>query len=238
MMRADIDTLPKPIIEPGFTPSSNGHDHSDKQPDRAKYELFMKRKVSDAEWAEQLHDQAEFHRRKQETPQLSHDFEYLALTETENARYFGESIQGWVRYNVDLGVYMRHDGQRFIADRLGQVVRIAKLIANRTANLIVEPPGEFSSKDAVRHYVTSNKSTGISAILKLGQTEPGIPASSSDFDADPMLFNCLNATINLGTGKPRSHSAADLITKLAPVKYDAGADCLLPSAGTPSPSPH
>lgn len=229
MMRADIDTLPEPMIDPadGFTPSSNGHAHPDHWINRENYEYIQKRKVSDAEWAEQLRSQANDDRRKSETPKLDRDFDYQSLTEAENARYFGEAIQGSVRYNVDQGVYMHHDGPRFIADRLGQVVRMAKLIAKRTANLIVEPPGEFSSKDAIKHFVASNKSTGISAILKLGQTEPGIPANSSDFDADPMLFNCLNATINLRTGKPRSHSAADLITKLAPVKYDAGADCLL-----------
>ena len=152
---------------------------------------------------------------------------YETLTEVENARHLANAIRGTVRHNVNQGVWMHHDGRRFVPDDLGHVVRAAKLLARKTADLIVNPPGDFSEKDAIKHFVGSNKAAGIAAMLKLAQTEPGIPASAADFDTDAMLFNCLTATIDLRTGKPRKHSAADLITKLAPVEYDPAAVCPL-----------
>jgi len=41
------------------------------------------------------------------------------------------------------------------------------------------------------------------------------------WDADPWLLNCLNGTIDLRTGQLREHRCEDMLTKLAPVEYDA-----------------
>ena len=46
-----------------------------------------------------------------------------------------------------------------------------------------------------------------------------------DLDQDHMLFNCRNGTLDLRTGQLRPHRQEDLITKLAPVDYNPGADC-------------
>jgi putative DNA primase/helicase len=48
---------------------------------------------------------------------------------------------------------------------------------------------------------------------------------SALLDADAFAFNCLNGTVDLTTGKLRPHSAADLITKIAPTIYEATATC-------------
>jgi putative DNA primase/helicase len=42
----------------------------------------------------------------------------------------------------------------------------------------------------------------------------------NDFDKDPMLFNCLNCTIDIGRGTSRPHSRLDLITRIAPITYN------------------
>ncbi len=44
-------------------------------------------------------------------------------------------------------------------------------------------------------------------------------------DANPWLLNVENGTIDLYSGAIHSHSAADLITKVAPVRYDPAAQC-------------
>lgn len=152
---------------------------------------------------------------------------YDTLTEAENARHFANAIRGMARFNVDQGVWMRHDGRRYVPDDLGHVVRIAKLIAKRTGNLIVDPPDGFTSKEAIKHYVATNKAAGISAMMKLAQTESEIPVTAAGFDINPMDLNCLNGTVGLHTGNLRPHSAADMITKLAPVEHDPSADCPL-----------
>jgi P4 family phage/plasmid primase-like protien len=57
----------------------------------------------------------------------------------------------------------------------------------------------------------------------LGMLKKLLAVDAAKLDADPWLFNCLNGTIDLRTGQLREHRAADLITKLAPVVYDATA---------------
>lgn len=47
----------------------------------------------------------------------------------------------------------------------------------------------------------------------------------AEFDRHRSLLNVLNCTIDLDTGECREHSAGDLITKCAPVNYEADARC-------------
>jgi putative DNA primase/helicase len=62
-------------------------------------------------------------------------------------------------------------------------------------------------------------------MIALARSEPGIAVGPADLDADPWLLNVRNGTIDLRTGDLRPHQPADLITKLAPVDYDADAPC-------------
>ena len=66
----------------------------------------------------------------------------------------------------------------------------------------------------------SETESRIKAMISLAKSEPGVPIRRSEFDSDPMLFNCANGTIDLRTGKLRSHRREDLITKLSPAMYD------------------
>ncbi len=50
-------------------------------------------------------------------------------------------------------------------------------------------------------------------------------ADYGEFDADPMLFNCLNGTLDLRNGTLRAHIPDDRITRLAPVNFDPAATC-------------
>lgn len=61
------------------------------------------------------------------------------------------------------------------------------------------------------------------AMLKLARYEPRITATLHAFDADPMLLNVLNGTLDLRTGTLRLHNPADLLTKQAHVEYDGTA---------------
>jgi len=51
------------------------------------------------------------------------------------------------------------------------------------------------------------------------------PVSISDFDRNPMLLNVQNGTLNLKTFELQDHNPSDMISKLAPVKYDEKAHC-------------
>ena len=60
-------------------------------------------------------------------------------------------------------------------------------------------------------------------MVVLAQTEPGIPVGTEALDTDPMVLNVANGTLDLSTGRLREHRREDLITKVAPVRYDPGA---------------
>jgi putative DNA primase/helicase len=58
------------------------------------------------------------------------------------------------------------------------------------------------------------------ALLDLAWSQAGVAVAPSVFDADPLLLNCENGTIDLRTGELRPHDRDDLITRLAPVTFD------------------
>jgi putative DNA primase/helicase len=66
----------------------------------------------------------------------------------------------------------------------------------------------------------SESAERLAAMLKVAMSEPGVPATTDQFDADPFAFNVANGTIDLRAGELRAHRREDLITKLAPVTYD------------------
>lgn len=51
------------------------------------------------------------------------------------------------------------------------------------------------------------------------------PKSLNEFDQKPLLFNCLNGTLDLQSITFRKHNPKDFITKIANVKYDEDAVC-------------
>ena len=62
-------------------------------------------------------------------------------------------------------------------------------------------------------------------VLKLAQSERGIPIAPEALDSDPWAWNCANGTVDLQTAQLRPHRREDLITKLCPVAYDPDATC-------------
>jgi putative DNA primase/helicase len=49
------------------------------------------------------------------------------------------------------------------------------------------------------------------------------PVEFAEFDKNPMVFNCLNGTLNLETGVFSPHKAGDMLSKIAGVNYDPNA---------------
>jgi putative DNA primase/helicase len=64
-------------------------------------------------------------------------------------------------------------------------------------------------------------------MVSLARHETTVAVSHEQLDADRMLLNVPNGTIDLRTGKVRVHRRKDLITKLAPVPFEPAAECPL-----------
>lgn len=86
--------------------------------------------------------------------------------------------------------------------------------------------------DAHRKFATaSGNSAKISGMI--AQAEPHMLRSIAEVNADPWLFNCANGTLALkdisgaDAAPLRRHDRADLITRHAPVKYNAESACPL-----------
>ena len=73
----------------------------------------------------------------------------------------------------------------------------------------------------------SEGAKALAYMLDLARSEPGIPVLPATLDQNSWLINCSNGTIDLRTGELREHRREDLITKLAPVQFDANAGCPL-----------
>jgi putative DNA primase/helicase len=62
-------------------------------------------------------------------------------------------------------------------------------------------------------------------MMRWARAEQGIPILPEQMDRDPFLLNVLNGTIDLRTGALQPHDRTQSITKLAPVMFDAEAEC-------------
>ena len=117
------------------------------------------------------------------------------------------------------------DGTRFRTDSTGDVKRRAK---QTVRNMLLEAAvmeNEKHRNEIVAHQIRSESGRAIRAMIALAESDEKIAVQFSDFDCDPMAFNVSNGTIDLKTGELRPQHRQDLLTKLAPIHYDAEATC-------------
>lgn len=141
-------------------------------------------------------------------------------TDLGNARRLVKLFGKDIRYCHAWGQWLVWNGTRWQPDTTGEIQRLAK----DTALSIYGEVARGKDKDE-RGRVASwaNKSESKQAIkdmIDLAQSEPGIPVTPAELDANHYQLNCLNGTIDLRTGKLHRHRRRDLITKLAPVRFD------------------
>jgi len=111
------------------------------------------------------------------------------------------------------------DGQRWVRDDTGEVVRRAKRTV-RAMYAEAEAYEDEARTKLVAHALRSESAGQIKAMIELAQSEPGVAAKPSEFDTDVWLLNVANGTLDLRTGLLREHRREDMITKLAPVAYN------------------
>jgi putative DNA primase/helicase len=141
-----------------------------------------------------------------------------ALTDLGNAERLIANHDEELRYCDPLGGWLFWDGSRWRRDESGQVYRWAIETARAiyTEASIEEEP-EKRAKLAV--WATRSESAQrLDAMVKLARNLA--PATPDEFDADPWLLNVENGTLDLRTGELWEHNRGDMLTKLAPTKYD------------------
>lgn len=136
-----------------------------------------------------------------------------------------------LRYVAAWKAWIVWDGRRFALDPSGQMaVRVAMKFARRLwrdqANLgQSKTANAYDLKKALAFCDNSNKAKAINAIVSLARANERILIEHTELNTDPYLLNVTNGTIDLRTGEIRKHDRSDLITLLAPVRFEPGACC-------------
>lgn len=120
------------------------------------------------------------------------------------------------------------DGRRWAVDDERRIETLAKEVSDDLWPEVFLHAKTAEAKNAKTMFSfarSSNGAAGIRNTVALARSEPGIPILPKDLDQTPWLLNVKNGTLDLRSGDLREHDRADLITKLAPVEYDAEARC-------------
>ncbi len=169
------------------------------------------------------------------------------LTDLGNARRVVKRHGRDLRFVHPWKTWLVWDERRWAEDQIGEAVRRVKetqgsLFKWAEAKLkeLAEQGGEGDQdedeerkaklkqlRQLLAHLLKWEDTRAVARCLESARSEPGIPALPAQLDADPFLLNVLNGTIDLRTGRLRPHRREDLLTKLAPVRYDPRATCPL-----------
>jgi putative DNA primase/helicase len=144
-------------------------------------------------------------------------------TDLGNAERLVERFGSGLRYG--LGKWFVWDQRRWREDDTGAVMRCAAKTARGILREAEKCKDSGQSKALAEWAVESESSQRLLAMVKVASTQDKIVIRADELDADPWLFNVQNGTIDLRTGALRPHDQDDLITKLAPVRFDPDATC-------------
>lgn len=143
-------------------------------------------------------------------------------TDLANARRLAVRHGEDIRFTAERG-WLVWDGRRWAADEKSVQIQAR---AKETSASIYDEVKDAADRDAIyKHARRSQSKSAIENMIWLTRSEPGVPARLVDFDRDGWLFNVASGTLDLRTGRLRSHAREDLITNLASVAFDGAATC-------------
>jgi P4 family phage/plasmid primase-like protien len=160
------------------------------------------------------------------------------FSDVGNSILFAKLFKNKIIYVAGIGWHF-WTGNRWKMDQTGCHYRLARGLSNYYRQLASrlsdqskteQDPNKRNSLLEIADSACSwaHKCESLSTIescLKLAKTEKALVRLSSQLDSNAWLFNCENGTIDLKTGKLLPHDRKNLITKLAPVRYDPNKTC-------------
>jgi putative DNA primase/helicase len=144
-------------------------------------------------------------------------------TDLSNAQRFVADHGATSRYCTAKDRWLVWDGSRWRWDDTEAVVASAQqTVEGMLAEAMVVQNYQQRLSDG-KHAIYSGHRARIDAMLYLARTYLAVRVE--DLDADPLLFNVANGTLDLRTGELKPHDPAQLITKLSPIAYDPNTEC-------------
>jgi len=142
-------------------------------------------------------------------------------TDLDASLRFAEASAELLRYVPGIGWHV-WDGKRWAPNHSSRAFEQAKYCARKWTKRCLETNGENREK-MVRGALSLEGGSHIQAVVKLAESDNRLVIPVSALDRSPWLFNVENGTLDLHAGSLRPHCREDMLTKLAPVQYIAGA---------------
>jgi putative DNA primase/helicase len=124
---------------------------------------------------------------------------------------------GWLAW--DSSRWSRESADKTLERYAGAVVR--SLLVDFIPKLRDREVPDEVVKRVMLHWKISESLGRLKAMVALSEEKADWP--SAGWDAEPLLFNCVNGTVDLRTGELRPHSPSDYLTRLSGVRYEEGA---------------
>ena len=144
-------------------------------------------------------------------------------TDDGNALRFVDRHGELLRYCPPWKTWLVWDGQRWLKGAEGAVKRLTREAARSIFDDLSSALDKDERNEIIRWGKASQNANRIQAMISLALSDERVEVGPEVFDADPMLLNAENGTLDLRTGELRKHAPRDHITKLAPVPYEGGA---------------
>lgn len=147
-------------------------------------------------------------------------------TDLQNAKMLVQKLAGSAKFVTETQVWATCDatGLWHFAQR-GVVERMAKTVNTFWRSHAASETDLQLAAVLIKFAKYSESSAGISSMMRLAQTEPGVEASITDFDANPELFGLKDGVVDLTDFSFRTRAPQDLISKFANVSWQPDSRC-------------
>ena len=146
------------------------------------------------------------------------NFVYEHPTDLGNSTWFAQTRGSEFQYLKPAHTWLCWDLKRWKRDDRGAALSAAKHAILHLREVAATHPDNDVFKRIALHAMASEKEPRLRSMLALAEPELNMPISV--LDADPMLLNVANGTIDLRSGNLRPHAQSDCISRLADVRFD------------------
>jgi putative DNA primase/helicase len=157
-----------------------------------------------------------------EEPQLATGFN---LTDMGNGKRLVARHGRDLLYCYSRKRWLVWDGKRWAVDQTGEIERRAKDTVMSLYDEAETASNDESKAKLINFGRRCENEYRLRGMIRAAQSEPGMPVDPKDLDKNIWLLNVQNGTLFLREGELLSHDRDDLISLLAPVKYDTEAEC-------------
>ena len=145
-------------------------------------------------------------------------------TDVGNAEMFADAFRDDMRYVSDWKRWIIWDGKRWAVDnRQAAMVKAMELVRYIMPSYAQSIKDDDSRAKYLKHIASSQNRGRIENMLVLAGAN--LSVATNELDANPILFNCQNGTMDTRTGELKPHNRADMLTKISPCHYKAAATC-------------